>query len=752
MCRCCLRSPAIGDRRRSGRGPGRPRPYIYALSLAIYCTSWTFFGSVGLASGRGLEFLAIYIGPLIVFLFGFPLLKHIIRLAKTEKITSIADFLGARYGKSFAVAAIATLIAVVGAIPYIALQLKAIAGSVSLMVEHYNGAPPSFDPFVSDISLIIAMLLAIFAVLFGTRHADATEHQDGLVLAVAVESVVKLAAFLAVGVFVTFFLFGSPQGLLDAISSHDQVLESLAYRTSLGTWLVVTSLSGFAIIMLPRQFYVMIVENRSEDEVRTATWLFPLYLVAINLFVLPIALAGLAVVGDQTSSDLYVLSLPLLSGNDLLAMVAFIGGLSAATAMVIVASVALAIMVSNDLIIPIFVRRLLRAKASENDDWSSLILNIRRASIFVILFAAFLYYRESTNNARLASIGLMSFAAIAQFAPAFFGGLIWRGANGRGAALGMSAGIVVWGYTLLLPSLAAPDTSILVNGPFGIEALKPYSLFGTEAEPLNHGVMWSLSINLLFLVLGSLSRAAVPLERIQASVFIPRETSPMPSLKRFRTAITVDELRETISRYLGVERTERSFQSFERDNGRLVGSDQAGMDVIRFSEQLLASAVGSSSARLILSLLFKRGDSASKDTFRLLDDATEALQHNRDLLQIALDQMEQGITVFDQDFRLTCWNRQYRALFDLPDEMGQVGVSLDRVLDYLAERGDISEEARVTILNRLTTFGSPWQLELSDQRPDDRTALQPDARRRHRRDLCRHFGARRSRTGAEAGQ
>ena len=407
-----------------------------------------------------------------------------------------------------------------------------------------------------------------------------------------------------------------------------------------------------------------------------------------------------------------MLSLPLFNGHDLLAMAAFIGGLSAATAMVIVASVALSIMISNDLVIPLFVRRLLKAEAPENEDWSNLILNIRRASIFIILFVAFLYYRESTNNTRLASIGLMSFAAIAQFAPSFFGGLIWRGANARGAALGMAAGIIVWAYTLLFPSLAAPDTSILLNGPFGIEALRPQALFGTEAEPLNHGVMWSLSINFLFFVLGSLSRASVPLERIQASIFVPREAGPMPSLKRFRTAITVNDLKDTISRYLGVERTERSFQTFEDKNGRLSGSEQAGMDVIRFSEQLLASAVGSSSARLILSLLFKRSDSASKDAFRLLDDATEALQHNRDLLQIALDQMEQGITVFDQDFRLTCWNRQYRALFGLPDEMGQVGVSLDRILHFLARRGDIAPEAPVTILNRMTTFGSPWQMEL----------------------------------------
>ncbi|TPI30043.1 response regulator [Mesorhizobium sp. B3-2-1] len=704
---------SLGDRRSAISGPGRARPFIYALSLAIYCTSWTFFGSVGLSSERGLEFLGIYTGPVLVFVFGFPLLNRIVRLAKTEKITSVADFLGARYGKSFTVAAIATLIATIGAVPYIALQLKAISGSVSLMVEHYTGSPPSFDPFVSDISLVVAMLLALFAVLFGTRHADATEHQDGLVLAVAVETVVKLAAFLAIGLMVTFLIFGGPGDMFDRLAENGQVRQAMGYSTSLATWLVLTCLSGFAIILLPRQFYVTIVENRSEAELRTATWVFPLYLVAINLFVLPIAFAGLTLVGTRTSSDLYVLSLPLFSGHDFLAMAAFIGGLSAATAMVIVESVALSIMISNDLVIPLFVRRLLRTTTSENEDWSTLILNVRRASIFILLFIAFLYYRESTNSARLSSIGLMSFAAIAQFAPALIGGLIWRGANGRGAALGMVAGILVWGYTLLVPSLVAPNTGIIVHGLFGFEALRPQALFGTVAEPLNHGVLWSLSVNALFFVFGSLSRASVPLERIQASIFVPREAGPMPSLRRFRTAITVNDLKDTIARYLGVERTERSFQSFEKSNGTsLHGNEQASMDVIRFSEQLLASAVGSSSARLILSLLFRRHDRESRDAFRLLDDATEALQHNRDLLQIALDQMEQGITVFDRDFRLICWNRQYRALFDLPDEMGQVGVSLDQILRHLAERGDIPGDQRVTMLNRLTSFVSPWQMEL----------------------------------------
>ena len=708
---------SVGDRRAAGIDPGRPRPYIYGLSLAIYCTSWTFFGSVGLAAERNWEFLTIYIGPVLVFVFGFPLLKRIVRLAKSEKITSIADFLAARYGKSFAVASIATLIATFGTIPYIALQLKAISNSVSLMVEHYNGAPPSFDFVIGDISLMVAMLLAVFAVLFGTRHADATEHQDGLVLAVAVESIVKLAAFLAVGFAVTFLLFDNPADLVRRVSSHPDVALSIDYRTSPGTWIVLTTLSGIAIIMLPRQFYVTIVENRREEELRQASWLFPLYLILINLFVIPIAYAGLALVGGETSSDLYVLSLPLLQGQDALALIAFIGGLSAATAMVIVESVALSIMISNDLVIPLFLRRFLRPDFRAKEDMTKVILNVRRAAIFIILFAAFLYYRETTNNTRLAAIGLISFAAIAQFAPALIGGLIWRGANGRGAVLGMCAGGLTWAYTLLFPSLAPPDTEILLTGPFGIENLRPQALFGTVAEPLNHGVMWSLSINALFFVLGSLMRPAMALERIQAAIFVPREAGPMPALRRFRTTVTVNDLKDTIARYLGTERTERSFQSFETREGlKLVGTQPASMEVTRFSEQLLASAVGSSSARLILSLLFQRNDSSSRDALRLLDDASEALQHNRDLLQTALDQMEQGITVFDKDLRLICWNRQYRLLFDLPDEMGQVGVSVAEILRHLVHRGDIGPDEEDIILDRLTTFGKAWQIELKSSR------------------------------------
>ncbi|MEL4070421.1 PAS domain-containing hybrid sensor histidine kinase/response regulator [Ochrobactrum sp. GPK 3] len=703
---------SIGDRR-SSRWNSAPRPYVYALSLAVYCTSWTFFGSVGLSAQRGLEFLGIYIGPILVFTLGNRLLRHIVRLAKAERITSIADFLAARYGKSFGVASLATCIAAVGSIPYIALQLKAVAGSVGLVMDHYGRtlAPPAF--IFGDISLAVAAVLAVFAILFGTRHTDATEHQNGLILAIAVESVIKLCAFLTVGLACTFFLFGSPSQLISQVSQSTDALKAFHYQTSIGTWIIQTALSAAAIIMLPRQFHVTVVESRSDKELRTASWLFPVYLVLINIFVFPIALIGVMTLGNTVSGDLYVLALPLAAEAHWMALIAFLGGLSAATAMVIVACVALSIMISNHLVLPLFIRSMAKRHPAEQPDFTKVILNTRRVTIIAILALAFAYYRFTSNNIHLASIGFVSFAAIAQFAPAFIGGLFWRNANGRGAMLGLSAGFLVWAYTLLLPTMAPEDAAILRDGFLGFTALRPEALFGTDALPLTNGVIWSLAANTLFYVLGSLSRASTPLERIQASIFLPRYSIAAPTLKRFRTTVTVAELKATMARYLGSERVERAFLRFEgHEQRRLDPGMTVDTPLIRYAEQLLGTAVGTTSARLVLSLLLQRNDASGRDARQLLDDASAALQQNRDLLQIALDQMEQGITVFDKDFRLAFWNRQFRTLLNLPDEVMQVGIPVSEIVEHLTRREDIAFNMRANVIHSLTASRKPLRMKM----------------------------------------
>src|SRR5271165_5592202 len=435
---------------------GKPeiwRRFIYPLSLAIYCTSWTFFGSVGLASRTGFDFLTIYIGPILVIGLCSPLIHRIVRLAKAQNITSIADFIAARYGKAQTIAAAVALIAIIGTIPYIALQLKAVSSSLTTILVHIGPASGAMQPVLGDIALYVAAAMAIFAVLFGTRHIDATEHQDGLMLAIAVESVVKLVAFVAVGVFVTFWMFDGPFALFGQALREPAAAAALTREPAPGTLAAMTLLSSFAIILLPRQFHVAVVENNNEAEVRRAAWLFPLYLVLINLFVVPIALAGLLTFPPgAVDSDMYVLALPLRAGSQILALVAFIGGLSAATAMVIVESVALAIMVSNDLVMPMLAQRR-QPFIGLLENVGALLLRVRRFAILAILLLAYLYHR-SAGFAQLASIGLLSFAAIAQLAPVFFGGLFWQRATARGAVAGMIAGFAVWAYTMLLPSFA----------------------------------------------------------------------------------------------------------------------------------------------------------------------------------------------------------------------------------------------------------------------------------------------------------
>ncbi|MEM6460603.1 MAG: PAS domain-containing hybrid sensor histidine kinase/response regulator [Pseudomonadota bacterium] len=704
---------SYGDRT-AKRSVSTGRPMIYALSLAVYCTSWTYFGGVGLAAQRGYEFLAIYIGPILVFTVGMPLLRRIVNLAKAEKLTSIADFIAARYGKNPTVAGIVALIAVVGTVPYIALQLKAVSSSVAIVMTNTPFQSATGSYFLTDISLTVALLLAGFAVVFGTRHADATEHQNGLILAIATESIVKLVAISAVGLFATFVLFDGPAHLFEEARKSEAAMAALEYQTAPARWIVLSMLSAFAIIMLPRQFHVTVVENRSASELNTARYLFPLYLIAINLFVIPIAIAGVLSL-DGGSGDQFVLLLPLANDVSWLSLASFIGGFSAATAMVIVASVAIAIMISNDLVMPILLRRNGIRRSGDLSDFSGTLLKIRRTAIFCVLLFGYAYYRGANIDAGLASIGLLSFAAIAQLAPALIGGLLWKGANARGAILGLCGGMFVWVYLLFVPSLGGPDSSAFATALLGFLVPGTDIFSGSQADPFVNSVIVSLLVNVALFVAGSLSRQARPLERTQAGVFIQQSSMMRPAGNNWHTRTTVQELKQAITKYLGAERTERSFDTYQRSRGlALEPSAPADMDLVRFSEQLLGSAIGSASARLVLSLLFQREDYGSSDTARLLDEASEALQYNRDLLQNALGQMDQGITVFDRNNRLSVWNRRFRSLLDLPEAVGQVGVPLEDIVHILVERGDIGKEQVSGIIDSFLTMDVSWTLTMSE--------------------------------------
>lgn len=699
----------LADRHGRRYLPPERRSTVYALAIGVYCTSWTFYGSVGLAAKSGLDFLPIYIGPILLYLFGGRLIRRVIRLAKAERISSVGDFIAARYGKNQLVAATVAVIMLIGVLPYIALQLKAVATSLQMLVAHGSANLTMAPPIFGDIAFMVAFAMAIFAVLFGARYIDATEHQEGLMAAIAAESLVKLLAFLAVGVFVTFEMFEGPRDIF-ARAGQAGLTDQIFNLPDAPKWLVQTLISMAAVLLLPRQFYVTVVESSQPRDFQRARWLFPLYLVLINLFVIPVALAGVLTFGPQADGDFFVLGLPMAAGRPVFTFIAFIGGLSAATAMVVVASVALSVMLTNDIVMPLVLRRHPEG-ALTTPNMDKFLLTVRRLIIVVIVMAGYAYYRMAANGGALASYGLLSFAAVAQLGPSFLLGLLWRRANARGAIIGLGAGFLIWVYTLLVPNLAEAgllSAGWITSGPFGMISLAPAHIFGLDADPLTHGVVVSLAFNTLLLVLVSRFSQSTGVERVQAQTFVPNAFGPAPAYRLWRTNVTVADLQATVARYLGEDKTAMSFRRYALERQvDVLPSEQADIEIVRFAEQLLASAIGAASSRLVLSLLLKRREPASRAAMQLLDDASAAIQYSHGILQTALDQVAQGIGVFDQDLRLSCWNRQFRAILDLPSEYGQIGTPFVEILRHVAVRGTFGVGNPVTMAaERLTTYAT----------------------------------------------
>ena len=558
--------------------------------------------------------------------------------------------------------------------------------------------------------------------LFGTRQTDATEHQHGLMLAVATESIVKLVAFLAAGAFVTFWMF-TPVELIERAMKTPEAVRAINYAPSIGNFLTMTLLSFCAIMLLPRQFHVSVVENSSPEEVSRARWLFPLYLVAINLFVIPIALAGLVTFPfGAVDSDMYVLALPIEANSPLLSIAVFVGGLSAATAMVIVECVALSIMVSNDIVLPLVLQRS-PATRDGRKDFGDFLLRIRRFAIFGIMVMAYFYYR-ALGNTQLAAIGLLSFAALAQLAPAFFGGLFWREGTARGAMTGMLVGFAVWAYTLFLPSFLEGNTAgllLLQHGPFGIEALRPRALFGADLPPLMHGVLWSLSLNILTYIVMSLAHRPSSIERLQADLFVPNTLTPIaPTFRRWRTTVTVQDIQSTVAQYLGPERARHAFEAFAAGHpGSLDPAAPADFELLQHAERLIASSIGAASSRLVMSLLLRKRTVSAKAALKLLDDSHAALHFNREILQTALNHVRQGIAVFDADLQLICSNAQFGEILALPPHLVQLGIPLQEILEFMgavspSDFGD-ADGLLQRRLDAYTTEGEPYLERLPDR-------------------------------------
>ncbi|BCB08079.1 sodium:solute symporter [Vreelandella venusta] len=659
---------AWGDRRAEQGRSLIGSPTVYALSIAVYCTAWTFYGSVGRAAAYGPSFLLIYLGPTLAMLLAPVIIRKMVRIASRQRITSIADFISARYGKSTSLGALVALMALICITPYIALQLKAITVSHAVLVNYPNTADATLvdERFWLDKSLWVALVLAVFIILFGTRHLDASERHEGMVAAIALESVVKLIAFMAVGIFVVFVLYEGPGALFDSVAMVPEVADKMGLASVPGGatgWAGMLVLAFLAFLTLPRQFQVLVVENVDEQHLARASWLFPLYMLLINLFVIPIALAGLLLGAGAGDSDSFVLTLPLSAGLEGLPLLVFIGGLSAATGMVIVETIALSTMVSNQLIMPLLLRTQ-RLHLSTSGELAGWLLGIRRIAIVLILLLGYLYHALIGDSYSLVTIGLVSFAGVAQFAPALLIGLYWRGATRQGATAGLIAGFLVWCYTLLLPGFAQSgwlDATFLTQGPWGITWLMPYRLFGLEDWDIySHALLWSMLANVGLLIGVSLFTRPTPLEQTQAALFTEALHPNLQTTSLWKGQTTQGALKALLIRYLGNQVTHRVFnQSINKSDYH--SDDPATADLITRSEQALAGSLGSASARVLINSVV-RGEALDLESIlSILDTTSQTLEYNR-----RLEQKSQELVAVSDELRSA--NEQLRELDRLKDE------------------------------------------------------------------------------------
>ncbi len=749
---------AFGAERLARRGSSVvTNPLIYALSLGVYCTAWTYYGSVGRAAVSGIGFLPIYLGPTILAPLWILVLRKIILISKTQRITSVADFISSRYGKSTTLGTIATLIAVLSIIPYISIQLKAISSTFNLLAGHPPGTSPS--PIYRDSALYITIVLAFFTILFGTRNLDPNERHEGLVAAIAFESIFKLVAFLAVGFFVTFSLFRGPSDLFSQLNAHPQWEQLTTFSGSAvkgRDWLWLTLLSMSAILLLPRQFHVAVVENMDARFVGKASWIFPLYLLLINLFVLPIAFGGLILLGNQpVEPDTYILTLPLTSNQNFLALLVGLGGFSAASSMVIVAVIALSIMISNNLVLPM----LLKPQFVRGDyRLTTPLLGIRRISIIIVLLLAYGYFRSVGQMYPLVSIGLISFTGIAQFLPATLGGIYWKRATKAGAITGLILGFSVWMYTLPFPTLVEigwVKEQLIEEGPWGLRALNPYALFGwTGVDHITHSAFWSIAFNTFGYVGVSLCTQPKALEITQADLYVDiyKYQNMGVNYEVLRRRARVRDLTALLDRFVGEARRRELLKRYQTMKGNdLQKNAFAPSDLVNYVETHLSGAIGAAAAKVIVASIVKEDPISLEEIFKILDQTQEIMDYSKALerksaeLEMTTRQLKQAnaqlqeldrlkadfITTVTHELRtpITSIKAISQILHDHPDiepekkneflgivigETNRITRLINQVLDLekIHQAGDRQQDHKLLSINQLVyrTYQSMQQL------------------------------------------
>ncbi|WNC72246.1 PAS-domain containing protein [Thalassotalea psychrophila] len=657
------------------------KPWIYSLSLGVSCSTWAFYGTVGQAATTGAWLAPIYIGSIFCLICAWPMLLRILQIIKQQNLTSIADFIACRYDRSPKIAVTVAIIALIGTIPYIALQLRAISTSFDLLTGNYQtGISTTF---------IVTLVLIVFSILFGTRQLAASKQNQGLVLAIAFSSIVKLFALTAVGIFATFFIFN---GFDDLFNQHSLMQNTSKVVTGSSIYLGISHviLGAITIFILPQQFHLMMIENHSQQQLKTGRWLFALYLILINVFVLPIALAGqLTFPGGSVDADTYVLTIPLFYQQAWLGILVYVGGLAAATSMVIVAAIVLSTMISTEIINPMILRfRLFNSKQASQ--LSGLLLNQRRFAIAAILLLAFAFERYIHHQNHLAAIGLLSFVLLAQIAPATIGALYWRKATTKAAFISLIVGTLVWLYTLLLPTVF-PESNWVIYGPLAISWLKPTALFGlTFLDNISHGVFYTLSLNVIIYISVSLFTHRSVGEKLQAELFVNKSQS------QFERHLSKDDLNNLLQRFID----KRAAQNF--DQYCTANPDLSDEKLVEYTRLQLSGVLGSASTSMVMKAASSRQEMPLEDVVSIVDEASQMFEFNRELLQSGVENIEQGISVVDADMRLVAWNNRYIQLLEYPENVVKAGMPIEQLLQVSIENGVIiGDDAEQLIKKRL---------------------------------------------------
>ena len=677
---------AAEKRARQGRTGWLRSSAVYTLSLSIYCTGWTFYGAVGYAARSGLEYVTIYLGPTIVMIGWWLVLRKLVRIGRTQRITSVADLISSRYGKSTLLGVLVTILAVVGTTPYIALQLQSVTLAFGVFSPLGNEGATT--------GLWVAVGLALFTVIFGTRNLDVNERHDGVVIAIAVEAVVKLVALIAVGAFVVWGVAGGPGDAMRVVDASP-ISE---WNMQAERWVTLTFLAGAAFLCLPRMFHVLVVENSDERHLATASWAFPIYLFLISLFVVPIAAVGLAVMPESANPDLFVLTVPLAFDREWLAMLAFLGGFSAATSMVIVASLALATMVSNHIVLPIWLNAR-RDAATLSGDVRHVVILSRRLSIAGVLGLGYLYFRYSGGGEALAAMGLIAFVGVAQVLPALMGGIFWRGATRVGAGLGVVVGFLVWLYTLYLPSLGPSiilSEAALAQGPWGIAALKPQALFGIEGiDPLVHAVFWSIALNTLAFFAGSLLSFPRPLERLQGATFVNIYRYSDSARGWGQSFVEAEDLLVMAQRILGAAEAQALFVAVASEQGKRGYLPEVTPEFLERLERELSGSVGAATAHAMLGQLTGGVTVSVEDLMRVADETAQMMEQQSQLEAKSQELERTARQLRDANSKLTQLSIQKDAfLSQISHELRTPMTSIRAFSEILMDAGGVGDGDR----------------------------------------------------------